>query len=173
MNLRNGEELLASPTPNPQAGGLPLIVSPRVLIRYIPSYPPYLEAVSSIRNLRTCKAMVTHLTLEYAIRKVQENQVGLKFYGTHQVLVFADDVNLLGDNVDTIKINSESLIDASKNAGLEVNREKLSTCCCLVTRMRQNHDIKIGNTAFEKVAQFTYLGMTVTYQNLIQENIER
>jgi hypothetical protein len=37
------------------------------------------------------------VALEYAIRKVQENQVGLKFNGTHLVLVYADDVNLLGD----------------------------------------------------------------------------
>jgi hypothetical protein len=51
---------------------------------------------------------------DYAIRKVQENQVGLKFNGTHQLLVYADEVNLLGDNIDTIKKNTESLIDASK-----------------------------------------------------------
>jgi hypothetical protein len=41
--------------------------------------------------------------LKYAIRKVQENQVGLKLNGTHQLLVNADEVNLLGDNVDTLR----------------------------------------------------------------------
>ncbi|KAJ4452211.1 hypothetical protein ANN_03729 [Periplaneta americana] len=46
------------PSPNPQAGGPPLIGCPRLLIQYIRSYPPYLEAVSSIRNLRTRHAVV-------------------------------------------------------------------------------------------------------------------
>jgi hypothetical protein len=40
------------------------------------------------------------------IRKVQENQIGLKLSGTHQLLVYVDDVNLLGDNNDTIKKNT-------------------------------------------------------------------
>jgi hypothetical protein len=37
----------------------------------------------------------------------------------------------------------------------------------------KNHDIKIGNRFFENVAQFKYLGMTITNQNLIQEEIKR
>jgi hypothetical protein len=45
--------------------------------------------------------MLLHSALEYAIRKVQEYQVGLKFNHTHQLLVYADDINLLGDNINT------------------------------------------------------------------------
>jgi biotin operon repressor len=50
--------------------------------------------------------------------------MGLKLNGTHQLLVYADDVNLLGDKVDTTKKNTETLIDTNKEVGLEVNREK-------------------------------------------------
>jgi hypothetical protein len=63
--------------------------------------------------------------LEYAIRKVQENQVGLKLNGTHQLQAYADDVNLLGDNMDTITKNTETLVDATKKVGLEVNADRL------------------------------------------------
>jgi hypothetical protein len=61
--------------------------------------------------------------------------VGLKLNRTHQLLVYADDVNLLGDNMDTINKNAQTLIDASKEVSLEVNTEK-TVCCCLVTRMQ-------------------------------------
>jgi hypothetical protein len=59
--------------------------------------------------------------LENAISKVQEHQVGLKLNGTHQLLAHADDVSLVMDNINTIKKNTKTLIDAIREDGLEVN----------------------------------------------------
>jgi hypothetical protein len=72
--------------------------------------------------------LLFNFALEYAIRKGQENQVGLKLSGTYQLLVYNDDdddddVKLLGYNINTIKKNIGFLIDASKDGDLEVSTE--------------------------------------------------
>jgi hypothetical protein len=69
---------------------------------------------------------------------------------------------------------TQTLIDASKEVGLEVNTEKTKYLqLSHHQNAGQNHDIKIGNRCFENVAPFRYLGTTITKQNLIQEEIKR
>jgi len=62
---------------------------------------------------------------EYAIRRVQVNQDGLKLNGAHQLLVYADEVNILGRSIHSIKKNAEALAVARKEMGLEVNVDKI------------------------------------------------
>jgi hypothetical protein len=68
--------------------------------------------------------LLLNFASEYAIRRVQEKQEGLKLNRTHRFLAYADDVNILGENIDTIQKNTEALLDAGKEVGLEVNSEK-------------------------------------------------
>jgi hypothetical protein len=91
-------------------------------------------------------SLLFNFALQYAVRNVQESQAELKLNVTHQLLVYADDVNLPGDNIDTIKKNTETLTDSSKDVGLEIKSEK--TKYMLLSR-HQNavkiHDIKTAN----------------------------
>jgi len=68
--------------------------------------------------------LLFNFVLEYAIRRVQVNQDGLKLNGTHQLLVYADDVDMVGGSVHTIKENVEALVLAGKEIVLEVNADK-------------------------------------------------
>jgi hypothetical protein len=104
--------------------------------------------------------------LEYAILKVKKYHEGLKLNVIHKLLAYADDVNIVGENIDTIKKNTEALLYASKKVGLEVNPEK--TKYMLMSRRQkvgQKYSIKIANRSFEDVTKFKYLGTTLTDRN--------
>jgi len=68
--------------------------------------------------------LLFYFALEYAFRRVQVNQDGLKLNDAYKLLVYADNVNLLGGSVHTIKENTDALVVASKETGLEVNADK-------------------------------------------------
>jgi hypothetical protein len=108
--------------------------------------------------------------LENAIKGVQVNLDGLKLNGTHQLLFYADDVNVLDGSVYAIK-NTEALVVASKETGLKENADKTKY---IVMYRDENagrsHNIKIDNSSFEKVEEFKYL--TLTNQHYIQEDIK-
>jgi len=117
--------------------------------------------------------MLFNFALEYAIRRVQVNQDGLKINGTHQLLAYADDVKILGGSIHTLKENVEALVAATREIGLEVSADKTKY---MVMSRDQNagliHSVRIDNTTFERMEEFKYLGTTLTNQNSIAEEIK-
>ena len=99
--------------------------------------------------------LLFNFALKHAIRRVQVNQEGLKL---NQILVYADDVNILGGSVHTIKKNTKALIVAGMEIELEVNVGKTEH---MVMYQDQNvgrsHNTKTNNCSFEKVEQLKYL----------------
>jgi len=119
--------------------------------------------------------LLFNFALEYAIRRVQVKQEGLKLNGTHQLLAYADDVNILGGSIHTVKENAETSVVATKEIGLEVilyaDKPKY-----MIMSQDQNagrsHSMKNDNSSIERVEEFKYLGTMLTNKNSIQEEIK-
>jgi len=107
--------------------------------------------------------LLFNFALEYAIRRVQVNQNGLKLNGTHQLLAYADDVNILVGSIHNLKENAEALVAATREIGLEVSTDK--TKYMVMSRDQnagRNHNVRIDNSTLERVEVFKYLGTTLT-----------
>jgi hypothetical protein len=129
-----------------------------------------LSIQNGLKQGNALSPLLFNFDFEYAVRKIQEIQVGLKLNETHQLLVYAGDINLLGDDIDTIKKGIEALIDASKETGLKVNTEKAKYM--LLSRHQnagKGKNINIANRPFENVAKFNYFGKTIRNHDLIHE----
>jgi hypothetical protein len=111
--------------------------------------------------------------LEYVIRKVQGNEGALKLDGTHQVMVYADDVSIMGKSTRIVKKNTEALLVTSKKICLKVNVEKTKYMFIYREQNAEKyHNINVGNKYFEIVKYFEYLGTTLRNQSCIHEEIK-
>jgi len=119
------------------------------------------------------KQLLFNFVLEYTIRRVQVIQDGFKLNSTHQLLLYADDVNILGGNVHTVKGNAEALIVTSKEIGLDVIADKTKY---MVIPRNQNagriHSVKIHNNSFGGVEELKYLGTSITDQKSIKKEMK-
>jgi hypothetical protein len=81
-------------------------------------------------------------------------------------LVYPDDVNLLGNSINTVIENTETPLEATRDIGLKINAEK--TRYMIMSRhpnSGQRQNIKTANESFENLAKFKYVGTTLTNQN--------
>ena len=118
-------------------------------------------------------SLLFNFALEYAIRRVQVSRNGLKLNGTHQLLAYADDVNILGGSIHTLKENAEASVAATREIGLEINADE--TKYMVMSRdqnVGRNHSVRFDNSTFERMEEFKYLGTTLTNQNSIPEEIK-
>ena len=97
----------------------------------------------------------------------------MKLNGTHQLLAYAGDVNILGGSIHILKGNAETLVDATREIGVEVNADK--TKYMVMSRdqnARRIHSVRIDNSTFDRVENIKYFGTTFTNQNSIAEEIK-
>jgi len=97
----------------------------------------------------------------------------LKLNGTHQILAYADDVNILGGSIHTLKENAEALVAANSGIVLEVNADETKN---MVMSRDQNagriHSLRTDTDTFVRMEGFKYLGTNLRNQTSIAEEIK-
>jgi len=104
-----------------------------------------------LKQRSALSSLFLKVAVEKAIRRVQVNQDGVKLNGTHQLLVYADDI-ILGGSVHTANRNVEALVVATKETGLEVIADK--TKYIVMSRDQdagRSNSVRTDNNSFERV----------------------
>jgi hypothetical protein len=95
------------------------------------------------------------VAVQTAITRVQVNEEGLKLNSAHQLLVYVDDINILGRSVHTTKTNVIALVVVSKENGLEEIADKTKYVVMFRDQdERRSHSVNVDNNSFERAEEF-------------------
>ena len=109
--------------------------------------------------------LLFNFALEYAIISMEDNREGLELNGTNQLLVYADDATLLGDNEEVLKSNMHIILNSTKDIDLEINIHKTKYIITGRERLNGNGHLTTDEGDFEKLCEFEYLGALITHNN--------
>jgi hypothetical protein len=95
--------------------------------------------------------LLFNFTLEHAIKKVKENQERLELNGTNRLVVYAEDANLLSENINTLNKDTDALLDARKAQSRNKYRERQVYTHASPSKFSANHNT---NKSLENMSQF-------------------
>lgn len=119
-------------------------------------------------------AMLFNLILEYILRSIQENKIGIELNGTKQILTDVDDLDLVGGNRDAVVTNMRILLETARDVGLEDSEEKIKYMITTRSNRNQNEmNLLMNDKIFDRVENFNYLGVTINNNNDLEMLIKK
>lgn len=116
--------------------------------------------------------LLCSFALEYAILKIKVDKKRLSLNGLNQLFVYADDVNLIGDDIDALQSNTYVLVETFDGIGIQINIDEAKyIITSRNTKNEGNKNIKFRDEVIEKVNKFQYLGANLTSKNEVTEEI--